>query len=248
MELQERFRQALDKFVDEHKANKNVIGIFLTGSFIHSKPDKNSDLDVYILTKKSNFRERGNTWINGIEIEYFINPVKQVEKYFKDEGNGAPHTAHMFTNSKILYSKGNELNRLIKKAEKIMRTPRKIISKVSKENAKYQIDDMEKDLEDVYLKKDSFSFNQIAMDILNESLEIFFKVKRLNFEKAKRLENYLKQNDTKFAELYKNALLEKDLDKRYSNFISLIRYIEGLLNGKRTKEWKLKGKCTYIKQ
>src|SRR3989344_3758665 len=110
MVMQEKFQQALQKFVDKHKKNSNVIGIFLTGSFIHSKPDKNSDLDVYVLTKDSKFRERGNTWIDGVEIEYFINPVKQVEQYFKEEGDGGPHTAHMFINSKVLYSKGNELN------------------------------------------------------------------------------------------------------------------------------------------
>ena len=246
--MQEKFQQALQKFVDKHKKNKNVIGIFLTGSFIHSKPDKNSDLDVYILTNKSKFRERGNTWINEVEIEYFINPIKQVESYFEEEkAEGAPHTAHMFANSKILYSKGNELKRLIQKAIKIMKIPRKPMSRISRKLSKYQIDDLEKDLEEVYIKKDEFSFSHIAIAILNETLEVFLKIKRLNIEKSKRLENYLKQKDTKFAELYTNALLEKDFNKKYTKLIELIRYIEILLEGKRAKEWELKSKCTYIK-
>lgn len=248
MELETKFKEALEEFINKYKKDKNVIGIFLTGSFVHSKPDKNSDLDVFILLKKSNFRERGNTWINDVEIEYFINPVKQVEQYFKEEGDGAPHTAHMFVNSKILYSKGSELSNLINKAKKIMNKKREPINEANKENAKYSIDDLEKDLEDVYLKKDNFSFNQIAINILNESLKTFLKLKRLNIEKPKRLQPYLESKDKEFAKLYAAVLIEKDIDKRYVETINLIRYLEKLLGGKRPKEWKLRGKCTYLKK
>jgi hypothetical protein len=238
----------LQKFVDKYKTDKNVIGIFLTGSYLHSIPDKNSDLDVYILIKKSDFRERGNTWINGIEIEYFTNSVKQVKHYFKEEKDGEICTAHMFVNSKILYSKGNELQKLMQKAIKIIKTQRKPIEKDSKEISKYHIDDLEKDLEDVYLKKDCFSFNLIAIEILNEALNTFLKIKRLNVEKPKRLFNYIHQNDSRFAELYKKALLETKIPKRYLDLRNLIRYIENKLGGKRSKEWRLRGKCTYIKK
>ena len=107
----EKFEKALNIFVDKTKKNKNVIAILITGSFIHSVPDKNSDLDVYILTKEGKYRERGNTWINGVEVEYFMNPVKQVEQYFIDETKkGGPHTAHMFANSKILFLTATPIN------------------------------------------------------------------------------------------------------------------------------------------
>ena len=50
--LQEKFDKALKIFVDKHKKNPNVLAVFVSGSYIHSTPDKNSDLDVYVLLKE----------------------------------------------------------------------------------------------------------------------------------------------------------------------------------------------------
>ncbi|MGV8152562.1 MAG: nucleotidyltransferase domain-containing protein [Candidatus Nanoarchaeia archaeon] len=247
--LPKKYQDALDLFVKKYKDNKNILGIFLTGSFIHSLPDKNSDLDVYIILKQSYLRERGNTWINGIEIEYFINPVKQIEYYFKTESiKGAPCTAHMFVNSIILFQRDNTYNKLKNKAEIILNKKRKSMNPIEKELSSYQIDDLEKDLEDVYLKKDWFAFNRIAIEIIQDSLEIFYKIKRINTQKPKRLLNYLDNIDPRFALLYKNAVLEKETNKKYNYLVSLIRYLEKMLGGKRKKEWKLKTKCTYLKK
>ena len=247
MNLQTNFQTALQKFVSKYKTKKEVIGIFLTGSFVHSKPEKNSDLDVYILTKSGNFRERGNTWIDGVEIEYFINSVKQVNYYFQEEKlKGHPATAHMFVNSKILYEKGNELRSLMKKAQKFLNLPRNQMSKVSKELVKYQIDDLEKDLEDVYEKKDDFAFEQISMKILEESLEAFLKIKRKNDEKSKRLLPFLEKLDPYFSNLYSEILLAKISKGKFEKLRELVHYIEDLLDGKRSKEWKLRSKCTYL--
>ena len=233
----EKFEKALNIFVDKTKKNKNVIAILITGSFIHSVPDKNSDLDVYILTKEGKYRERGNTWINGVEVEYFMNPVKQVEQYFIDETKkGGPHTAHMFANSKILFRRGNEIDRLIKKAKSIINKKRNPMDNTSKELAKYFLDDLEKDLEDTYIKNDSFAFNLIANDILKKTLDVFLHISRTYEEKHKRLYNYLSSKDNKFASLYKKTLLETNMKKRYTLLIKLVRFIETKIDGKRTKE------------
>lgn len=244
MTLPEKYQMILNKFIEKYKKDKNVVGIFLTGSFVHSKPDKNSDLDVYILLKDSKFRERGNTWISGVEIEYFINPIKQVESYFKEEKE--KHTAHMFANSMILYEKGDYLKVLIKKAIKILFTKDKKMSKFQIENAKYHIDDMEKDLEDVYKKKDWFSFELISGHLFEELVNSFFKIKGIRQEKIKRLFVYLSSLDKNFSKLLNSALLEKDYDKKYSAIKKLIRYVESILGGKRKRDWKLRGKCTYL--
>ena len=249
MKLQEKFEKALEKYVNKIKKNKNVIGILLSGSFVHSEPDKNSDLDVYVLTKDSKFRERGNTWIDGVEIEYFFNPIKQVEEYFKKElKERGPHTSHMFVNSRILFKRGKELNRLIEEAKKVLNKKRPKMSSVSKEISKYQIDDLEKDLEDTFLKKDKAAFSLVANRIIEESLDIFLKDSRVYPEKPKRILVLLKKIDGKFASLFEKALVETNIEKRYSDLIKLTRYIETLIGGKRTKEWKLKSKCTYLKK
>jgi len=249
MKLEPKYQKALDKFVEKYKKNKRVIGIILTGGMVHSKPDKNSDLDVFIVLDKSKTRERGNTKINGVEVEYFINPVEQIKYEFKkDFERNKGHTANMFSNSIVLYKKGDKLDSLIKMAKKSIRKPLKKMDKMKIEMKKYSIDDYEKDLEDALVVKDEFSFNHMANRILEESLEIFLGLKRKIMEKPKRLLNFLKKEDIKFAKLYENAVLEKNMSKRYNSLIKLVRYVESSLGGKRTKEWKITSKCPYLKK
>jgi predicted nucleotidyltransferase len=243
--LTPKHKKALEKFTEQQKKNPEVIGILLSGSFIHSKPDKNSDLDIFVITKNSKFRERGNIWIDGVEVEYFNNPVKQIRHYFKKEikGETSPSTAHMFANSVILYNKDPEINTLIKEAKKILKKPNKNMTRFEIEHARYFIDDLGKDLEDMYIKKDNFSFEIISLKILKDCLDIFYKTKRLYPEKSKRLLLNLKKIDKEFANIYKNALLEKDTKKKYAKLKILIKYVEKILGGKRPKEWKLKSRC-----
>ncbi|MFH1751529.1 MAG: nucleotidyltransferase domain-containing protein [archaeon] len=236
--LTEKFEKALDKFVLKQKKNPNVIGIIASGSFIHSKLDKNSDLDVYVVLEKSKYRERGNTWINGVEIEYFINPINQVKSYFKHEKK--PATAHMFANSKILYRKGSKLDELITQAKKFVQKKTPKMSKLELELAKYFLDDLKKDLEDVKINNDKFTFELIGNEIIERSLNNFFQVKRCSKEKHKRLKQQLKELDSKFEKVYSKALLKRS----YKNLLELVEHTEKLLGGKRPIEWKLKSKCT----
>lgn len=241
-----KINEIINIFVNKYKTNPNVIAILISWSYIHSIPDKNSDLDIYILLKKSPTRERWNTRINWVEIEYFINPVDQVKHYFKTEvWDNSPMTAHMFANSKILYQKDNTVNKLIKEAKNILKKKKKSMNKINIEFSKYSIDDTAKDLEDSYLKNDIFSFYIIANLLLSESLEIFLKVHRLSKEKSKRLQNQLKSIDNNFEKIYSSALLEKDLNKRFKALNKLVSYIENILGWKRSKERSIKSKCTF---
>ncbi len=242
--LTEKHEKALNKFVKEQKKNQNVIGLLLSGSFVHSKPDKNSDLDVVIITKDSKFRERGNTWINGVEVEYFNNPVKQIRHYFKKEiGSKSPYTAHMLANSKILYQKDQEIYNLVREAKKILQKPQKRMNKFEVENARYMIDDLEKDLEDVCLKKDYFAFKVISSRISVDCLNIFYRINKISPEKPKRLISRLEEIDIKFSQMYSKVLLSKNIQEEFKNSKILIRYVEKMLGGKRPKEWKLKSRC-----
>lgn len=243
--LKAKFDEALKIFVDKHKTNSNVLAVLVSGSYIHSKPDKNSDLDVYVILEKAKMRERGNTWINRVEIEYFINPPNQIRYYFKEEtGDKAPCTAHMFANSIILYQKGNTVNQLIKEAKALIKKKMPKMIKMEIEFARYEIDDTRKDLEDVYLKKDIFAFSIVANDLLNDCLKIFYKIQRVPKEKSKRLQEHLKKLDKQFEKVYSTAVTEQNIDKKYRAVNEVVDYIEKLIGGKRPKEWKLRSKCT----
>jgi len=241
--LKSRYDEALKIFVERYKKDPNVIAILVSGSYIHSKPDKNSDLDVYVIPEKARMRERGNTWINGVEIEYFINPPSQIRYYFKMERD-SPSTAHMFANSKILYQKGNTVNDLISEAKTILKRKLPKMSKIEIEFARYEIDDERKDMEDVFLNKDEFSFRIIAGNLLNYCLSTFFKFHRIPKEKSKRLNEYLKYHDKQFEKIFSCALIENDIEKKFKAVNELVSYVENLIGGKRPKEWKLRSKCT----
>jgi|SRR3989339_43673 len=240
-----KFEKVLKKFVDKQIKNQHVIGILVAGSYVHSKPDKNSDLDIHVVLDESKFRERGNTWIDGIEIEYFINPISQIKAYYKEEvGEKAPHTAHMFANSLILFQKGGALDELVKEAKIILKRPIKPMNKNGMELAKYFLDDMAKDLEDVLIKRDFFALSLIAHEIFQKCLQIFLKQKGVEREKTKRLSNQLRAVDKNFDKLFSSAVLESDPKKKYTATIKLINYVENLVGGKRPKEWKFRGKLT----
>jgi len=133
---------------------------------------------------------------------------------------------------------------LITEAKSILKKKMPVMKKMDLEFARYSIDDTQKDLEDVYLKKDIFAFSLIANSLLSECLDLFFKVRRISKEKSKRLQEHLKLIDKNFEKLYTNALIEKDIDKQYKNINELVNYTEKLIGGKRPKEWILRSKCT----
>lgn len=239
-ELKLKYENVLNKFAEKQRKNPNVIGILVSGSFVHSDLDKNSDLDVMIIIKDSKFRERGNIWIDGIEVEYFKNPMKQIMKELREKEYA---TAHMFSNSVIVYQKGNNATILVKEARKVLKQPQKKMNNVDIELAKYFIDDIEKDLEDMHVKKNYFAFEIISSKMLKDCLDCFYRIKRLPLGKPKKLCLSLEEIDKKFAGIYSNALLEKDMTRKFKNLKILVRYMEKLLGGKRSKEWKLRGKC-----
>ncbi len=236
--------EAVKKFAAKYTKPPHVLAVILSGSHHHDKPDKNSDLDVYIVLDKGKFRERGNTFVNGYEVEYFVNPLKQVEKYLKDEAN--PHvnpcTAHMFSNCQVIYQKGKTLDRLRKTAEKLIKKEHAKLKKTEVEMAKYALDDLRKDLDDVFTRMDDFSIMAVSNQILEQCLETFFRIKRTSRDKPKRLQAQLKKLDKKFEKLYTDAKLEPNINRRIKKLNSLIDYVENLLGGKRSKEWKLKSK------
>jgi len=240
--MDERFRHALDLFASRMRRNPRVIGIIATGSVDHSKPDKNSDLDVFVLLDKSKTRERGNTWIDGVEVEYFLNPVNQVRHEFKEErASNSAATAYMFAKGIVIFSKSKIVDALVKEAKSILNTKPKAISAVQRENGKYYIDDDKKDLEDMYLKKDSFAFHRAANSLLDECLKFFYACKRVRQTKNKRLEAHLKSIDPRFARLFIRATTVSAMTEKYRAVNKVAEYVEKLLGGARSKEWKLRG-------
>ena len=111
---------SLEKFIDKWKNKKDVVGALVCGSYITGNPSPHSDIDIHILLSNStNYRERGNEYIDGILIEYFANPFPQHIKYLEsDFKNRRRVNVHMLTTGKVLFDKTGELKELINIANK----------------------------------------------------------------------------------------------------------------------------------
>ena len=76
-----------------------LLGVLATGSRIHSTPGSTSDLDLHVVIASPR-RQRRNFVLDGMEIELFINPPRQLREYMADGRGG---DAHMFTFGRAVY-------------------------------------------------------------------------------------------------------------------------------------------------
>lgn len=234
----QRFQKACDTFVQREKSNPDVIGIIVAGSFIYGQIDPNSDIDIFIILNPTcDYRERGNTWVNDVEIEYFKNPPQQILSYFEKEKN-SPHTAHMIANGQIVFQNSPIIDELRTQAQTILKTPPPPIKDIEVNLGKYVLDDMFKDLEDVILKNDLFAIPMVHHGIINKCIDLFCKKNQIKRMKYKRLESQLASIDPHFVEILKSTF-RPDWQKNQS-MENLKIFMANMLGGERSKEWILK--------
>ncbi|MEO0470258.1 MAG: nucleotidyltransferase domain-containing protein [Bacteroidota bacterium] len=235
----EEMAAALQQYVAQIKNQPEVIGILATGSFVHGEIGPYSDVDVYvILAEGCTYRERGNTWIDGIEIEYFQNPPAQVRAYFRQEGN-RPNTAHMLAHGRLLYEVDAVVGNLITEASALIAQPPAAWSSVQREFAKYGIDDQLKDYEDCLLAGDALSAKLIGSQIVEEAIRVFCGVHQLHLEKKKRVLAYVEKKDASFASALRRAIRSNGTTQK--DVQHLVGLTETLLGGKRDQEWIMRG-------
>lgn len=232
------YLQASELFVDPIKSDPAVIGIIVCGGWLEGHIDLNSDIDVHlILDPACTYRERGNTWINGIEIEYFKNPPQQIRSYFRHETT-SPHTAFMLAQGEIRYQASPIIEALTVEAQNIIEVPRAPLPGFSKELAKYMLDDYYKDLQDAQAVTDAVGSTLIQQKIINKSIDLFYKSQQRYRPKDKRLQGDLQILDANFAQIIQQSLAT-NWDK-LNGLNALKSYIDQILGGPRTKEWQLK--------
>ena len=238
MTIHQRFQIACDTFVKKEKSNPDVIGVIVAGSFIYGDLDPNSDIDIFIiLNPNCETRERGNTWINNVEIEYFKNPPQQIRNYFLKEKN-SPHTAHMIAHGKVVFQNSSVIDELRREAQLILDSLPTPIQEIEIELGKYFLDDMFKDLDDVILKNDMFAIPLVQHGLINKCIDLFCKINQIQRMKHKRLEVQLSSIDSRFCEILE-SVMQPDW-KENNSIENLKSYMANILGGERTKEWFLK--------
>ena len=111
------------KFLNEIHLRDDLVGVLVCGSYITGNPSKHSDLDVHlILADTVEYRERGNRRIDGLLIEYFANPPKQIRQYFKEDYQSIdPMSQTQFATGRILQDATGVVAKLKEEAEEMLK-------------------------------------------------------------------------------------------------------------------------------
>lgn len=240
-DLLTQVQETVKSYGEAYTHSQNTLIILVVGSYAMGKQKINSDIDVYIIQENSDHRKRGNTWIGDLEVEYFINPLSQVHKYLDNEARIRPVTATMINHGIIYYQRQDEfatqvIDNLLQRCSDIVNADLPVMTDVDKELLKYNIDDLEKDLMDLYHDKSWFNYQLVLNQLITQSIEVLHRVQRKSMTKFKRIDKHLMKLDmVLFNKISK--LISEPRDIR--NVKNLVVHVEKLLGGKRTREWQL---------
>lgn len=95
--------------------NNHVLGIFFYGSFLTGYNNKNSDIDLHVIFDDSdpNHLIRGSKYVQGIRIEYFEKPLKDlylsIDNDYQNQNNAL---LSIVGTAKIIFDKTGDLKTL----------------------------------------------------------------------------------------------------------------------------------------
>lgn len=220
----ENWKNVLEKFLKEYKEKDYVIGAILCGSYATGNNTDRSDIDVHIITKDIGFKQRGNVIIDGIMIEYFINPLSQSYKYLENDFKQRRRLAdaNMYGNGIILFDKTGELRQLkedsLKYYEMEFDAPEESTMMINN----YACWDLMDEIKDKIDNNENYDLNyyMLLKELVNNyyyknriATVPFTKIERIYRNKDYREKYHLKNMPAqKFVELVLNAIDNKSFD------------------------------------
>ncbi|MCL2593216.1 MAG: hypothetical protein FWD82_07600 [Defluviitaleaceae bacterium] len=176
------WQKELDVFLADFKYKNDVSGILVCGSFITGNPSKRSDLDVHIVLNESVlYKERGNKIVNGLLIEYFANPSREILKYFKwDIEDKSLMAQTQFATGEILLDKNGDIKHLkdiaLKEIEEFYQDQEPAMSEL----AKYHLWDMADDLADAF-ENNKPEFDFLYFNFLNNLISSYMSTIKMPY-------------------------------------------------------------------
>ena len=162
------WEEKLNIFLSGFEHAKDIDGILVCGSYITGNPSNHSDLDVHIILDDNvGYRERGNRIIDGLLIEYFSNPPKQILKYFDgDMEDNSLMSQVQFATGKIILDKSGAVKSLKEKALSMIDDFYKNENQAMSESTKYSCWDMLDNLQDAF-ENNKPDFDILYFNLLN---------------------------------------------------------------------------------
>ncbi len=246
----ENWEKALYKFLTKYRNKPYFEGAILCGSYATGNQNKFSDIDVHIIISNTQkWRERGNVEIDGFLMEYFINPVQQIQEEFKsDIPRGRIHCANMFAFGKILLDKHGYLKQLQHEAQVFFK---KRLPKYKKSDLKFDIYGVWSLMDELNsLSDEKKSVYLVYNKLLENLMLLYFKNNRIPKISLTKIEKILgetafteryhiqKLPDKKFTKLFLDALHGQNVQSIQKLYDFVIRDLGGF----DITKFKLKGK------
>ncbi len=225
----------LKKIVENLKKKKNVIGIFLAGSFARKEAHQFSDIDLYVLTKRKVKKTLSDPF-DPLHITFLTQ--KDLEKRFRDQD--WIFSRCLILNGKIFYDPKGILKKLKKKAKKYPEDIRQFELRANVFHSKYQLSRAKYAL----LKKDFPSAVYFLMRCAQEILFFFYVLNKMYlpserkiFEERKKIKIKPKNFEKKIIKGGCLDLSASEIKKRIKILESLIFELEKFYK-KEEKNWK----------
>ncbi len=241
------YQHIIDKFIDSFKNkhandNINVTGILVFGSSLSYKElPQRSDIDLYLVIENNGKRYRGISVIDGIEVDYFVNPIEQLKLDYENTKKAPKKTVlFMLANGKILRDSNKEL-------ESFQSEARDFLQSISKNDmpsfmitfTKYFIEDYLKDIYDNLEDQNDFALHYNIDLLCTYLLETICQIHHLTIEKPKYLTKKINDKDPQFVEIYEKVKNAKNNHDAVEQIAQLSEYVLEKLGGKLPNEWEI---------
>ena len=253
------WKDKLKKFIESFEYKADVIGILVCGSFITGNPTSHSDLDVHIILDEAvSYRERGNKVIDGLLIEYFANPPRQIRSYFKEDYQAISLMSQtQFATGAIVLDTTGIVAKLKQEAIRMMELNFEDVDPTGHELVKYGIWDMLDDLQDLY-ENERVDFDFVYYANLDDLISIYMQQIKQPYNKKTILgqitsedvrKKYLLQElpDANVKNLIQTCITATCKKDRIESYEKLTKTVLDLMGGFEIDGFKFKSSISEVK-
>jgi len=249
------WENAVEKFIAPWKRKKYVEGIIMAGSYVMGTQTPQSDIDFHIvLADEIGWRERGNKRVDGIIMEYFANPVRQIYQYMKEDPKSYRRAdARMYAGGRILFDRNGEVGKLKEFAKKELKKKFKRPGHLRVEIMKYGLWDRLDGLADLLadnspifpvqfsliLEKTVWHYAEYLMVKLPPITKLDKYFHSVDFRKKYRIDKF---PDGKFIKLFNDSLTAKNNQTKFTTIKELVEYVQKKMGGFDINHWKVRSR------
>jgi predicted nucleotidyltransferase len=213
--LEKKYAAALAEFVKSESKKRNVLGIFVTGSFVNNNIKNNSDIDVFIIHSQKYSITKAQ-YLGGIEFEC---AYKHYDQFKKDLKQRDAINITRYSQAESLYDPHGKVTEIISLSKEIfLKGPREKITSADK----YHLKDIIADIED---NLDNPAVILTIMKGFTLLVHMFYKKKNIWGVDDKNIREYLHQHDSKMLHLVESFFNSKTNKSRFASLQSIQEYV-----------------------